>query len=78
MPNVLPAAVGRRPHLYRQAGGLACQSAAWFGRPGARLPLKPVPQKVEPAVDSINERFVGVFLQFHEDKNSDHKLNDTP
>ena len=77
MPNVLPNAAGGRTLLVKPGGSLDKPLLGLGGQTQA-FRHKPVPQKVEPAVNSTNEHLVGVFLQFQVVKNRVHLLNNAP
>jgi hypothetical protein len=77
MPNVLPDAAGGRTSLVKPGRSLD-KPLLGLGGQAQAFRHKPVSQEVEPAVDSTNERLVGVFLQFQVVKNRVHLLNDTP
>ncbi len=77
MPNVLPDAAGGRTLLVKPGGSLD-KPLLGLGGQAQAFRHKPESQEVEPAVDSTNERLVGVFLPFQVVKNRVHLLNDAP
>ena len=60
MPNVLPDAAGGRTLLVKPGGSLD-KPLLGLGGQTQTFRNKPVPQKVEPAVNSTNERLLGFF-----------------
>ena len=77
MPNALPEAAGGRPLLVKPGRSLD-KPLLGLGGQAQAFRHKQVSQEVEPAVDSTNERLVGVFLHFQVVKKRVHLLNDAP